>query len=76
MTARPTLYGRFQPDGTLALFRGNRHCTTLLSRAAIDEALECGWVVSNGWRDELHDVVLMADAHDRLLSALKASVAL
>jgi hypothetical protein len=64
MTARPIACGRFRDDGTLELWRGNRLSTVLLSSAAINEALEDGWVLSNGWRDELHQIVLLSQVHD------------
>ena len=71
---RPVLVGFRQPDGTMKLFRGDRHVTTLLSKGAIREALRKGWIVSNGWRDELHRVVLAADARDRAVKQLERTI--
>ena len=73
MTARPIACGRFRDDGTLEVWRGYRLSTVLLSEQAIAEALEDGWMLNNGWRDELHDVVLAEDAHSELMATLVAS---
>lgn len=79
MTAAPVLYGRSQEDGTMALYRiergVERHVTTLLSASSISEALNYGWVVSNGWRDQHHQVVQIKDVKEIACHMLALAVA-
>ena len=71
----PVLTGVRRADGTMALYRGRLQVCLLLSEVCIAEALASGWYASDGFQDRLHRVVEVADAHNELLAALKASVA-
>jgi hypothetical protein len=73
LAAAPVLSGMRRADGTMALYRGYRQVGLLLSEAVIQEALACGWYVSDSWQDRLYRVIPTEDAHKALLSALAAS---
>ena len=75
MTAAPILYGRLDEDGTMELLRGGKPVGRLLSASAISEALNYGWIASDGWRDRRHQVILLKDVQEIARHMLALAVA-